>query len=70
MRKLETADKTELKTGVKILRQMPNNEESQRLASRAAAANQAGALITLAIFVMQTYMMGVFKKLMGTLLAL
>ena len=69
-RKLKTADQLPLDTGVKVIRQMPNTEESKRLADRADKANSAGSIITIAIFLVQSYMMGVFKKLIGTLLAL
>lgn len=34
-RNLETADKAPLDTGVKVIRQMPNNEDSKKLAKRA-----------------------------------
>ena len=69
-RKLETADKVPLSSGVKVIRQMPNDESSKKLQERANSANNVGSLITLVIFVIQSYMMGVFKKLIGTLLAL
>ena len=44
-------DELPLDTGVKIIRQMPNNEESKKLADRADKANQAGSFITLVIFI-------------------
>lgn len=63
-------DGAPLETGVKLIRQMPNNEESQKLARRAAAANQSASIVTILVFVLQSYMLSVFKKVMGTLLAL
>ena len=50
-RQLVTADKAPLNTGVKLIRQMPNDKDSQNLAKKAAQANQAGSIITLLIFI-------------------
>lgn len=69
-RKLLTADRVAIDTGVKLIRQMPNDEESKKLQKRAEQASSAGSFITVVIFLVQSYMMGVFKKLIGTLLAL
>ena len=49
---------------------MPNDEASHTLQEHAEHANNAGSFITIVVFIIQSYMMGVFKKLIGTLLAL
>ena len=65
-----TPDRVNIDTGVKLIRQMPNDEASKKLEKRAQQANSAGSFLTVLIFVVQSYLMGVFKKLIGTLLAL
>jgi hypothetical protein len=65
-----TPDRVPLNTNVKLIRQMPNDEASHKLQQHAEHANGAGSFLTVMIFIIQSYMMGVFKKLIGTLLAL
>jgi hypothetical protein len=49
---------------------MPNDEASKNLKKRAEQANQMASIITIMIFALQTYAIKIFKKFMGTLLAL
>ena len=65
-----TPDRIPLDTNVKLIRQMSNDEQSQQLKKTAENANSAGSILTIMVFIIQSYMMGVFKKLIGTLLAL
>ena len=61
-----------LGTNVKIIRQMPNTDESKSLVNRAEFANHATAILLLLVFIFQSYLMGntVLNKLIGMLLAL
>ena len=49
---------------------MPNDEESKKLAKNTSNANSGFSFSTVVFFVLQSYMLTVFKKVLGTLLAL
>ena len=63
-------DEADSVTELKIGRQMPIGVATQSLASGGAIMGEAIAKTTLVILLLQTFMQGVMKKLMGALMLL